>query len=465
MKHCLLFLVVLFGTSSLASAQVSGAADVGKRAKTQITRAELTQLLIDSLRRRGQDPVLPEQAQIATLSLRSDTVQVYRYISKEEPRDLHQKVRADKTLLFVPIENRKMVLTDMRFIAENGRLMRVYANGKVTGGNGNMKAHADAQFTNVRTSIQLNRTPRRDDFLALDGGNNENEYVRYKDLVLMTHLNGRSYIPDDGSWTLSPIGKKSKTLTTGGNLNNLLEVALFTDLLATLNQEDNGLVTTEIASNLMLNTSPINQNGPLFPATVIRPYFALARLDSRFDTLQLNANDRIDRPNLLQRSYLRFGANLNMLTWDNRGPVTFHLNISWTRTLTRVGGPTGGPFANRTTNVYQNLYGVELLATVRRQGNFGGELYLAVLRHNVQSQQRVSNTQSMKAFRPGALFYYHPFGSPNNKLFLRLSNFVFPKSRQRDFVQLQVGYSIGLSGLLANPDGNAHVSTRPAPSL
>ena len=135
---------------------------------------------------------------------------------------------------------------------------------------------------------------------------------------------------------------------------------------------------------------------------------------------------------------------MNLLTFDNRKHVTYHLNGSWTRTISRVAGAVGH---DTTGNVYQNLYGLELLATVRRQRNFGADFYFTTYLHNVQSLRTIENTQTQVAFRPGALFYYFPFGSPNNKLFFRVSNFIFPKGGQKDFVQLQVGYSIGLGSL------------------
>jgi hypothetical protein len=313
------------------------------------------------------------------------------------------------------------------------------------------------RFTNGSTIIDLNQaaTDNTIDLLVPD------EYfspgsgisLRFLDLVSIVHESGRRLITDNATWVLKPGGTQtSHQLTAGASLGGLLEVALYTDLLATLNNEDNGLVTTEVSSFLPLNQRPLWRNGQLLAFTAVRPFVTLNRLDSKFDSLRLHADNRIDRPDLLQRSYLRFGLNLNLLTLDSRGHVTYHLNTSWTRSLTRVAGSTGRDTA-QLRNVYQNLYGLEFLATIRRQRNFGADLYFTAYLHNVQSRRPIENTGAEWALRPGALFYYHPFGSPSNKLFFRVSNFIFPEGRQRDFVQLQVGYSIGIGNLLQGQSG------------
>jgi hypothetical protein len=279
--------------------------------------------------------------------------------------------------------------------------------------------------------------------------------VRFYDLVSIVRTAARRLPTDSEAWTLKPDSVTTHRLTAGsGGLGGLLEVALYTDLLSTLNNEDNGLVSTEVASWLPLHQRPFMPNGRWFFGTAVRPFVSVSRLDSRFDTLHLNQNNRIDRPNLMQRAYLRFGLNLNLLTVDNRGPVTAQLNASWVRTLTRVRG-AAGTADTVARNVYQNLYGLELLTTVRRQRNFGADLYFTAYYNNAQSRRVIDNTEAQWALRPGALFYYYPFGSPANKLFFRVSNYIFPQERQRDFVQLQVGYSIGLGALLGGGAGAA----------
>jgi hypothetical protein len=314
------------------------------------------------------------------------------------------------------------------------------------------------RFTNTDTSIDLNQpaTGKSVDFLHCDNYDKPGpiRYVRFLDLVSIVHTSGRHMLTDNANWTLKPDGDTTHRLTAGsGGLANLVEVALYTDLLSTLNNEDNGLVSTEVASWLPINSRPLWRNGDLFVGTAVRPYLAVSRLDSKFDTLRVNTSNAIDRPNLVQRAYLRFGLNLNLLTWDNRGHVTVQLNTSWMRSISRVTGNSG---ADTTVlrNAYQNLYGLEVLATVRRQRNFGADLYFTAYLHNVQSRRTIENPDAQWALRPGALFYYYPFGSPSNKLFFRVSNFIFPQGRQRDFVQLQIGYSIGLNSLVNNSDTN-----------
>lgn len=313
------------------------------------------------------------------------------------------------------------------------------------------------RFTNTTTSIDLNQpaTGRNIDFLQRDSYSAPGPMrsVRFLDLVSIVHTSGRRMLTDNANWTLRPNSDTTQhRLTAGtGGLANLVEVALYTDLLSTLNNEDNGLVSTEVASWLPINSRPLWRNGSLFLGTAVRPYVAVSRLDSKFDTLRVNSNNGIDRPNLVQRAYLRFGLNLNLLTWDNRGHVTVQLNTSWMRSISRVAG-SGADTMLR--NAYQNLYGLEVLATVRRQRNFGADLYFTAYLHNVQSRRLIENPDAQWALRPGALFYYYPFGSPSNKLFFRVSNFIFPHGRQRDFVQLQVGYSIGLSSLVGGSDTN-----------
>ncbi|MDO7873230.1 hypothetical protein Q5H93_00690 [Hymenobacter sp. ASUV-10] len=313
------------------------------------------------------------------------------------------------------------------------------------------------RFTNGKVAIDLNKAPQDGiDVLVPDerpSSKNRSYGLSFSDLVSVEHASGRRFVTNNESWILTPTKAPSHRLTASASLSGLLDVALYTDLLAALNNEDNSLVTTEISSLLPLNQQPLFPNSNFRLFTAARPFVTLARLDSRFDTLRLQRDSIIDRPNLLQRSYLRFGLNANLLTFDNRRHVSYHLNASWTRTISRVAGNMGLDTAQE-RNTYQNLYGLEFLMTVRRQRNFGADLYFTAYLHNVQSRRYIENNGAEWALRPGALFYYHPFGSPNNKLFFRVSNFIFPKGRQRDFVQLQVGYSIGL-GSLFQPQNNS----------
>ncbi|MCB2380063.1 hypothetical protein LGH70_20885 [Hymenobacter sp. BT635] len=317
------------------------------------------------------------------------------------------------------------------------------------------------RFTNGTTIININQgaTDKGLDLLIPDEytESGATPCLRFLDLVNVVQTTGRRLITDNDKWTLTPGGTTSHDLKAGASLGGLLEVALYTDLLAALDNEDNGLVTTEVSSLLPLNNRSLCQNSQFMVFTAVRPFVTLTRLDSKFDTLRLRAGNTVDRPDLLQRSYLRFGVNMNLLTFDNRRHVSYHLNGSWTRTLSQVAGSSGRDTTS-IRNVYQNMYGLELLTTIRRQRNFGADLYFTAYLHNVQSRRLITNTGSQWAMRPGALFYYHPFGSPTNKLFFRVSNFIFPKGRQRDFVQLQLGYSIGLGSLL---QGQSATQTEP----
>ncbi|MFD2721859.1 hypothetical protein ACFST9_24295 [Hymenobacter monticola] len=424
----------------------SASADTTKKEVEKLRSDQaVLKAVVDSLRARLKSDTrdASDESHIATMSLHpKGSYPIYKRAANGDWQEVPDSV---------------FKLTRMEFSTENGRITRANVYGKVLDSKGN-ELVKDVRFTNARTSLVLNKPVTSLNYLGVLGG--ANEYVRYSDLVQVTHMGSRRFLPDNENWELTP-EKPSYDIHTGGGLGSLLEVGLFTDLLATLNNEPNALVTTEIASNLLLNPNPAWSNSHLFLFGAVRPFVSVARLDTRFDTLRTNRNGLIDRPALLQRNYLRFGANLNLLTLDGGGHVTWQLNTSWTRTIARVAGPLGTRDTLRSRNAYQNLYGFEVLATVRRQRNFGCDFFFTTLLHNVQSYQPpIANNEAQWVLRPGAQFYYYPFGSPSNKLFFRVTNFVFPKSRQRDFAQLQVGYSISLGALLPASANSPTPATR-----
>ena len=303
-------------------------------------------------------------------------------------------------------------------------------------------------YTNARTSISLMHYSRRlNDHLQINDGTDE--YITLRNIYYPIFRGGRRYIPDDMTDTLiwALPNRRRAPLRAGSALSNLIEASLYTDVLGILNKEENGLVSTELASQIPLATDPLFPNSTLFAFQALRLNGSLTRLDSRFDTVALTGTsfNRADRVNLLQRAYLRYGANINLLSIDNGSHITWHLNAGWSGTITRVSRPNGTDF--REFNAYSKVWSGEAICSVRRLGNFGCDIGFTALYWHVANSELVSNDEYQAVWKPNALVYYHPTNSPSNKLFLRFAAWTFPDFKSRSYLQIQFGYTIGIGSI------------------
>jgi hypothetical protein len=315
-------------------------------------------------------------------------------------------------------------------------------------------------FTNARTSISLMRYDRhRTDMLGIYTG--VDEYISVGDLYFVIYTSGRRYMPSDGHhimhWQTASPNPNVVHLMAGASLVSLVEASLYTDLLGLLNQEPNSLVSLELTTQIPLSTEPIIPNWRLYLFQFIRPYGSYSRLDSKVDTVHLRGSnfDYVDRADLLQRAYLRYGANLNILSLNARSPHNFMLNAGWSGGITQV---TNGVKNANGDIIYRNAYtktwNIEGLASFRRLGNFGVDIGANLFFSHIANSKLVANDGYEKIIKPSALVYFNPKNNPANRVFLRLSSWSFLEHSERNFFQVQVGYTIGI-GTAIKSFGNA----------
>jgi hypothetical protein len=386
-----------------------------------------------------------DNEKVMTLHFKNRSIRATTYTEKSEAEKKDEK-KSDKKGWKVSATD-SLTIDSVAFEVQVGRISQIYAY--THSGNGGQKI-----FSNSRSSISLmHYENRRDDVLANYSGTEE--YIKIKDLFFIIYQSARRYMPADGPYTLRYDEKVPKhnviPLSAGASLSSLVEASVYTDLLGLLNKENNGIVSVELASQIPWATDPIIRNSNIFAFQFIRPYASYSRLDSKIDTIHLRGTkfDYVDRADLLQRAYFRYGANVNLLGINGRRPHSFALNAGWTGAISRVtDGKRDSIGVIRERNAYSKTWNVEGVASFRRLGNFGIDIGINFLFNHIANSSLVTNDGYERIIKPSALVYFHPKNAPENRIFLRLASWSFMEHGDRNFFQVQFGYTIGIGSVV-----------------
>ncbi|MFK7747991.1 MAG: hypothetical protein AB8B65_06360, partial [Kordia sp.] len=308
--------------------------------------------------------------------------------------------------------------------------------------------------------------------------------VKYTD-VLDYHPNaGSNYVPDDVSYKF-PSDKqeeanikdrRSYQVINNNNLQHVLDLRTYTDLLGLFGDEANGLFQIEGKADFFIN--PFNPSRTaLYIFKKISPYVRYSRFDDDNDFIQAvepdmdNTNPNTGDPaefyyfndqklSLLERSNLEMGLDVDIINfriakelpfWTS---LYFPLSYNVTKVRTNTAELDGAEVANE-ENFKMLGYGLGANLEIRRFNNFGlnlgyelkGYSFIGDYARAGLSEPNYLKTQAVKA----EIFYY-PGTDRSNSIFLRMKSIRDVSATGDDsFFQLQVGYrfTIGVGAIKA----------------
>ncbi|WP_194972544.1 hypothetical protein [Aquiflexum lacus] len=275
--------------------------------------------------------------------------------------------------------------------------------------------------------------------------------IQLRDFLYYDNLSKNNLIPDDVTFTLTK-ESSSHTFQKGGSLN--IDLRVYTDLMATIFNEPNGLIMTEGEFKITLNTQNLPNSNSIF-FNYINPYFQISRFDNEFQDV-IFENDRItNRMELIQKRPLTFGTNFNFFE-------TKYLSGS------KLGVSFGYEYYLSSLNTLTPENTIESENRIRINSHIGMvETYLdfrisdfTIFRINPSLQRHsINRTLNLARFNEDPEFnnitlvrnkieLIHGLGQKlEDRLFIRFYQFFNLTNKGNDFVQFQVGYSKAISGI------------------
>lgn len=259
------------------------------------------------------------------------------------------------------------------------------------------------------------------------------------DAIDFTYFQRFNY-PDNTTLTLT---RKSDTayIENKTTISNLLNIAIYSDLLALIGRKANGIIQTELDANFITNTRTWTKLD-FTPVSFINPYFGLAKFDSKYqqiDSSKLGKNnkDSIDRLYINQTAYLRAGLRFNIAKislWPNQ---EMQINGGSELVLTNADSIFKKDIV--TINYYP-----EIIYRVNRMDNFGLEAAARWLIQVPSKNIEFFNSKPVVFFNPQVTLYYYPFSDPNKKIYLRYNHFAEIGAGKSNYPQIQFGYKTNL---------------------
>lgn len=269
-------------------------------------------------------------------------------------------------------------------------------------------------------------------------------YVRLGDVIGYYTYAGKNFIPDDQLIRLDNSQKKIQ-LSKKISLNYLFDIRVYSDILATFFNQPNGIANTEGSLKIVTNTNNINDSR-FVVLNYLKPYFGISKFDNRFGVTNTDTLlNRINRQNLLQRSWLNYGLGLNIFKYWFTGASRYDalgINIGHNGYLSRVVNKPAD-----TTNVLINNWYAELFFEFKVNDFFGIDICSRLLTSNIPNIHNVNNNKSTLLFNPKVELYYKQ-PKKQSRLYLRFNSFIDDKERNNGFFQLQLGYSKNLNEII-----------------
>jgi hypothetical protein len=246
--------------------------------------------------------------------------------------------------------------------------------------------------------------------------------------------------PSDQVAHLGP-AKGTDSLYVGTTVGELLDVNIFSDLLALLGRKPNGIIQTQVTATFITNSGNVKNHDITFNNT-IKAYFKLSKMDSKFAQLDSNAfankaMDTIKRLYLNQTAYLQAGLKDNVVRVGVGSNQQLLLNIGSEISLT-----------NADSLYHKDIitinYFTELEHTISRLDNFGLETSARFIYQWVANSAPFNNKKSIWIFNPQVVIYYYPFSNPNNKIYVRYAHYSQLGDGRYNYPQFQFGFKTNL---------------------
>lgn len=259
-------------------------------------------------------------------------------------------------------------------------------------------------------------------------------------LTYVDELDKANYLPKDELIILNKENQEKK-LMMQTDINSFIDFRVYSDLLALLDKEGNGLVQSEISSKITINPRSANKNTTFF--SYLEPLFKLSKFDNKYKSQNVTDSIKpfeIDRLKLNQLAYVELGFRINF----------FKVNL-FQHTFDILNGGMDFKYSDvlfQKTNELKtlNTFGifVETRGQILKYKNFGFEYGVQGYFQKIQD----SNIKLYNLYDPYIItefsLFYHPKSNPLNMIFIRFKN--IQTGTGTDFYSvLQFGYKSRLS--------------------
>lgn len=296
-------------------------------------------------------------------------------------------------------------------------------------------------FTNTQAliSIDANRfSDEKKDFLY--NKRNFKESIIMQDAVFYDPI--KSFFPEDGVITLYDKHTRD-TVQKNVGVNTVLDVRLYTDALASLGKEPNGIFQTDVRLKQFLHRRHVANSGRRYFG-YFKINFTASKLDSKFS--YVDSSDNLPRTQLYQKSKLSGELALNVRSsWLTKKTLNnYYLDVGagyYTTMLAR---------SKDTISIHVTSIFTELGINLKNSSNIGVD-FAARLSFQYSPQTDFNDQHKVSKFlRLGTEIYWNPFDEPANRVFGRINYMmgVSSKEKKNNFSQVQIGYSLLVSKAL-----------------
>lgn len=292
----------------------------------------------------------------------------------------------------------------------------------------------DRSFYNTKAPISLLDIDRRFEDKLYDPATNN--YILLKNAIRFYADRRFNYIPDNDEIALTKT-KLSQEIFANKNLNTLLDIQTYTDMLGLLGDEPNGIFQVNVSSKFFLHRKNL-LNCFTYIFSDIEPFFHYSKVDSKFETLTVNSPE-LNPTEIFRRRNYSIGLGATIFQWDFKPANSVFIkagyqysstkmNIDENKTNAIIHLPYGevGLRSNRLKGFGLNIYGRYSTAFLNNNTLFNGDLKTNLLSFHNSLNYRLSEKSS-------------------NELFFRFINYLDLKNRENDYSILQVGFRTSLN--------------------
>ncbi|REC51605.1 hypothetical protein DRF62_17005 [Chryseobacterium piscium] len=274
----------------------------------------------------------------------------------------------------------------------------------------------------------------------------DNSFIFLKDAIYFEANRRFNYFPEDDELKVKNTFNSDGTITLGSkkliannSLNSLVNLQVYSDLLAVFGNEANGLMQFEANSKFYLHRGTYRNKYVFMPFDAIEPFFHFSRIDSKFDTIAISSAQEVNRLEIFRRYTYAVGVDANIMRADFRPNNSFEIKLGYFYSSSNLN--IGD---NKTSIALHNPY-AELVLKSRKLNNFSLDLRARFMFQKMNPNAYIDNDEwnQLVSFRAGICYF--PNKNKADKIFLRFINYLNLSNRKEDFSLLQLGFSKAIS--------------------
>ncbi|MEL6560131.1 MAG: hypothetical protein AAFQ94_18220 [Bacteroidota bacterium] len=249
--------------------------------------------------------------------------------------------------------------------------------------------------------------------------NRDGTYLYLKDAIEWIPNVEGEYYPDDNSLLLSHENGTLDTLKISTGLNSYLDIKVFTDLLAVLDDQENGLIQTDVSTRINFVPQFSYQIGFL---KYLEFGFRLSRFDNDFQVVDLESSGtsgtiiETDLLELKRFSNVSLVGKINILESNQIKNIRYGVKYIFNYDFTNFSVDNQEP---KTLNLYGN--GTEAYLNIRHYKNFGFDLTYNFTSQKITNRNDLQNLNFLEDFdlfhSLDFLLYYNPLGDQAKRVY------------------------------------------------